>query len=71
MLRVTDLLKKWPERKERKLAWLPVADALKLIQEPGIVPLLHRLAELEDELLKPASGKDKAPPADGPKNSAD
>ncbi|HXC89018.1 MAG TPA: NUDIX hydrolase [Stellaceae bacterium] len=53
LLRVEQRLKKWPERGERKLAWMSAKKALRLVQEPGVVPLLLRLMELEHRLAKP------------------
>jgi len=54
LLRVEEQLKKWPERRQRKLAWLSITEAVKVIQEPGVVPLLKRLAEFEGSLAHPA-----------------
>ena len=54
LLRVEERLKKWPERNKRKLSWLSTKEAVALVEEPGIVPLLLRLVELEDDLVKPA-----------------
>jgi 8-oxo-dGTP pyrophosphatase MutT (NUDIX family) len=54
LLSVKDRLKKWPERKERKLSWVSTKEAVALVEEPGIVPLLLRLVELEGDLAKPA-----------------
>jgi 8-oxo-dGTP pyrophosphatase MutT (NUDIX family) len=51
LLRVTETVKKFPERGERVLAWVRVDEALSMIQEPGVVPLLLRLTELEDGLI--------------------
>ena len=53
LLRVKDRLKKWPERNERKLSWVSTKEAVALVEEPGIVPLLLRLVELEDDLANP------------------
>ena len=50
LLRADKQLKKWPEKGQRDLRWFPLADAIRTIEEPGVVPLLNRLAELEDEL---------------------
>jgi hypothetical protein len=50
LLRVKDRLKKWPEKNERKLSWVSTKEAVALVEEPGIVPLLLRLLELEDDL---------------------
>jgi hypothetical protein len=54
LLRVKERLKKWPERNKRKLSWVSTKKAIGLVEEPGIVPLLLRLVELEDDLAKPA-----------------
>ena len=54
LLRVKERLKKWPERNERKLSWVSTKEAVALVEEPGIVPLLLRLMELEDDLANPA-----------------
>ena len=53
LLRVKERLKKWPERNERKLSWVSTKEAVALVEEPGIVPLLLRLVELEDDLANP------------------
>ena len=52
LLRVTGSVKKFPERCERVLAWVPLAEAPGMIQEPGVVPLLLRLAEIEPSLVQ-------------------
>ena len=54
LLRVKDRLKKWPEKNERKLSWVSTKKAVGLVEEPGIVPLLLRVVELEDDLANPA-----------------
>jgi 8-oxo-dGTP pyrophosphatase MutT (NUDIX family) len=54
LFRVKDRLKKWPERNKRKLSWVSTKEAVALVEESGIVPLLLRLVELEDDLAKPA-----------------
>jgi 8-oxo-dGTP pyrophosphatase MutT (NUDIX family) len=46
LLRVTKQVKKWPEKRERKSSWVPIADAIDLVAEPGVVPLLERFSEL-------------------------
>lgn len=52
LLRVTEQLKKWPEKGERRLSWIPLKEAITLIDEPGVVPLLSRLMEFEDGLAR-------------------
>src|SRR5215469_16916163 len=52
LLRVEKHLGKWPEKRERKLSWLSPEAAAGLVEEPGVVPLLHRLTELADDLAK-------------------
>ena len=46
LLQVKEQLKKWPEKGERKLAWVSAKKAVELVEEPGVVPLLVRLIEL-------------------------
>jgi len=46
-LQVEKLLKKWPERSERRLEWMPISSAVELVQEPGMALLLLRLEEIE------------------------
>lgn len=53
LLRVEKRFKKWPEKGERKLSWLSTKEAVGLVEEPGVIPLLHRLIEFEDDLVKP------------------
>jgi 8-oxo-dGTP pyrophosphatase MutT (NUDIX family) len=53
LMRVKEELKRFPEKRERKLAWVSIADAVTIIEEPGVVPLLQRVAELEDSLARP------------------
>jgi 8-oxo-dGTP pyrophosphatase MutT (NUDIX family) len=50
LLWVKQQLQKWPERGSRKLSWVSVKEAVRLIEEPGVVPLLHRLMKLEKAL---------------------
>jgi 8-oxo-dGTP pyrophosphatase MutT (NUDIX family) len=50
LLRVKDRLKKWPEKGERKLSWVSTKEAVRLVEEPGMVPLLRRLMEFEEDL---------------------
>jgi 8-oxo-dGTP pyrophosphatase MutT (NUDIX family) len=54
LLRVKKRLKKWPEKGERKLSWVSIKEAVRLIEESGVVPLLLRLMEFEDDLAIPA-----------------
>jgi 8-oxo-dGTP pyrophosphatase MutT (NUDIX family) len=55
LLEVVALTPSWPERDERDLAWLPIAEAIRCAQEPGIVALLHRVGELEADLIDSGS----------------
>ena len=48
LLQVKKQVKKWPERHERKLAWVSTQKAVSLIEEPGVIPLLLRLMEERD-----------------------
>jgi 8-oxo-dGTP pyrophosphatase MutT (NUDIX family) len=54
LLRVTERLRKFPEKGKRKLSWMSTRKAVGLIQEPGAIPLLWRLAEFEDDLVASA-----------------
>ena len=56
LLRIKEQLKKWPEKGERKLSWLTIEKAVGLVEEPGVVPLLRRLMELEEDLANPKRG---------------
>ena len=46
-MRVEKNLEEWPERSQRRLEWMPISEAVKLVQEPGLAILLHRLEEIE------------------------
>ena len=59
LLRVDKQRKKWPEKGKRELCWLSIADALAKIEEPGVAPLLKRLAELPAFRPPEASKKSK------------
>src|SRR5437588_11292086 len=50
LLRIKERLKKWPEKGKRELSWVSTKKAVGLIEEPGVVPLLHRVMEVEDTL---------------------
>ena len=52
LLQVKEQLKKWPEKGERKLAWVSAKKAVELVEEPGVVPLLYGLTEFEDDLAE-------------------
>jgi uncharacterized protein len=56
LLRIKERLKKWPEKGERKLSWLSTREAVDLVEEPGVVPLLQKLMEFEDSLANPELG---------------
>ena len=51
LLRVEERLKKWPERSERRLSWVSIKEAVRLVEEPGVVPLLLQLMEFEQDLV--------------------
>ena len=53
LLRARELLSKWPEKGQRKLAWVSTAEAVRIIEEPGVEPLLRRLMEVEADLVRP------------------
>jgi 8-oxo-dGTP pyrophosphatase MutT (NUDIX family) len=52
LLRVTERLRKWPEKGERRVSWVSTDVAIELVAEPGIAPLLRRLAEFEEGPLR-------------------
>jgi 8-oxo-dGTP pyrophosphatase MutT (NUDIX family) len=52
LLRVTEKLKQWPEKEQRRLGWFSPPAAASIIGEPGILPLLRRVEELEPGLLE-------------------
>jgi hypothetical protein len=39
-------MKKWPERKKRRLEWMDVATAAGLVHEAGLSVLMLRLGEI-------------------------
>ncbi len=45
-LEVAIEMKKWPERKQRRLQWMDVATAAGLVHEPGLSVLMLRLGEI-------------------------
>src|SRR6266850_1145115 len=63
LLQIKEQLKKWPEKGERKLSWVTTKEAVDLVEEPGVVPLLQRLMELEDTLANPERGLSGSPRA--------
>jgi 8-oxo-dGTP pyrophosphatase MutT (NUDIX family) len=65
LLRVKEQLKKWPEKGERKLSWLSTKQAVELIEEPGVIPLLRRLMEFEDQLAKMVRKRSSEPRSKG------
>lgn len=52
LLRVQQQLKKWPEMDERRLLWVSIKKAVRLIQEPRAIPLLLRPNELENNVFQ-------------------
>jgi 8-oxo-dGTP pyrophosphatase MutT (NUDIX family) len=54
LLRVKERLKRWPERSERKLSWVSTKEAIRLVEETGVVPLLLQLMEFEHDLATPS-----------------
>ena|SRR5437870_9861162 len=63
LLRVTERLKNWPEKGERKLTWVTTKEAVDLVEEPGVVPLLRKLMEFEDTLANSERGLSDNPRA--------
>jgi 8-oxo-dGTP pyrophosphatase MutT (NUDIX family) len=45
LLNVTEQLKKWPEKGERRRSWVSINEAIGLV-EPGVAALLRRLREI-------------------------
>lgn len=50
LLRAVRQLTQWPEQGQRDVLWLPVTEAIERVQEPGVVPLLDRVGQLERAL---------------------
>jgi 8-oxo-dGTP pyrophosphatase MutT (NUDIX family) len=50
-MRVEKELRKWPERAERRLKWMPVTEAVCLVEEPGMATLLLRLQKIEEAAI--------------------
>lgn len=42
-MRVEKQLEKWPEQAQRRFKWMPIAEAVALVQEDGMATLLLRL----------------------------
>lgn len=55
LLRFVDQAKNWPERRQRQLAWMSTTDAIDIIQEPGVVPLLRSVVAAEAEFARLAA----------------
>jgi len=58
-MRVHKEFKKWPERKERRLKWMTVPEAVELVDEHGMKALLLRLEQIEtlnSSILENAAG---------------
>jgi 8-oxo-dGTP pyrophosphatase MutT (NUDIX family) len=53
LLHVDEQLRTWPEQRERRLSWKSVEEAIDLVEETGVVPLLRRLVELKGGLVDP------------------
>ena len=56
LLNVTEQLKKWPEKGERRRSWVSINEAIGLVEESGIAVLLRRLTELEESVLRVGHG---------------
>jgi len=52
LLRTIRQAKKWPEKGQRAVAWVSIEQAIARHGEPGLVPLLERLIELEPTLVR-------------------
>jgi 8-oxo-dGTP pyrophosphatase MutT (NUDIX family) len=53
-MQVEQELKNWPERAQRRLKWLPIAEAIHLIDDKGIALLLLRLAQIQQTVASAA-----------------
>jgi 8-oxo-dGTP pyrophosphatase MutT (NUDIX family) len=51
LCRAKKLTEDFPEKGQRSIRWHGIKKALSVIQEPGVVPLLARLAEIEGDLV--------------------
>jgi 8-oxo-dGTP pyrophosphatase MutT (NUDIX family) len=51
LLGVERTLKRWPEKHQRAAAWFQPSEAIEVVGEPGLVPLLHRVLELGSDLV--------------------
>jgi 8-oxo-dGTP pyrophosphatase MutT (NUDIX family) len=47
-MQVEKELKNWPERAERRLKWVSIADAMRLVHEHGITLLLLKLQQIQE-----------------------
>jgi 8-oxo-dGTP pyrophosphatase MutT (NUDIX family) len=48
-MRVDQQLKNWPERAERRLKWVSIPEALKLVEEDGMAVLLLKLQQIDEQ----------------------
>jgi 8-oxo-dGTP pyrophosphatase MutT (NUDIX family) len=64
LLHADEQLKRWPEKRKRRLSWKSVEDAIDLVEETGVVPLLRRLAELKGGLVGSDDALVEAAPSD-------
>ena len=48
----------WPERGERRLAWLPPADAARQVSDRGLAKILRTIADAPELLKTPANSDD-------------
>jgi 8-oxo-dGTP pyrophosphatase MutT (NUDIX family) len=46
LIRADRQLKKWPESGQRTMSWVPVTEAARLVDEPGLARLFRRLLEI-------------------------
>lgn len=49
LLQVRQQLSAWPEKGQRRLRWVEIAEAALMVQEGGLVEILLRLAQLDVE----------------------
>ena len=46
LIRADKQLKKWPERGQRRMSWVPAMEAARLVDEPSLARLFGRLLEI-------------------------
>jgi len=60
-LEVVEQLDDWPEKAERRRHWVTLAEARRLLSEPGLVALAEKVAGLADNHVRPTGPKESCP----------